>query len=477
MAAWVPIAASVAGSAVSGMMGGKGGGGGAKVPDVVKRQARAQAALSEEQLRNIQAQAPIQTGIQAAFLGDIPYERAARERALAATGAVYRPTDFSREVQAQLNPLQAQLAARQAELQQLQNVQAAFAATPAPAQIDPQIVRTRAKSFLLSPFRDHGMRQQEERGFEQLWTRAGGDVNRMLELAERTRDTPVVKALRAAGVGQQPAAAAPPPVDPARIAQLTGDIGGIQGQIQQLTGQEGAQGEMVMPALLDVTRDYLARQAEAAQRGAQLTPEQEALINERAAQAIGLGESDINRFLQQTGRTLREELAPGLGLRAISSPIEDRGQIAREEALRQQGQLVRGVRGQAAQQMLDYPLQAGQFETQQRTAGITMTEAVRQFQEQLAQQAFQNRMNLGGTASTVGLQLAALGGQGGFPSFPSGQTGGGGGSILGGVGAGLTALGGALGRTGGGGGTTGGGGGGGGNGYRGFLASSEYGSF
>ena len=187
-----------------------------------------------------------------------------------------------------------------------------------------------------------------------------------------------------------------------RLEALPGELETEAGFRQ--AAAEGAAG------LLDTTRQLVDAQAEAAAQGAAATPEQRALIQEQARQAIAAGESDINRFLATTGETLREELSPTLGLRPTDSPIVDRGQRAREEAIRQQGQLVRNVRGQQAQQLLEFPLAAQQVGTQTRTAGASMAEATRQFQQQLAQAAFQNRLALTGQVGTQGLQLTSAGG-------------------------------------------------------------------
>lgn len=222
-------------------------------------------------------------------------------------------------------------------------------------------------------------------------------------------------------------------------------------QVGRLGGELGAESEARAAAtetaapFFDVTQDVVQQQAEAAAKGVAATPEQRALIREQAEQAIRAGESDIQRFLQTSGETLREELAPQLGLRPSDAPIYDRGQRVREEATRQQGQLVRNVRQSEAAQTLQFPLQAAQVETGQRTAAGTMSEAARQFQQQLAQQAFQNRLALTGQTGTQGLQLASLGGNvpiistGGTStvSDPLGQTA----SLAGGLGGLLTGVG------------------------------------
>ena len=214
-------------------------------------------------------------------------------------------------------------------------------------------------------------------------------------------------------------------------------------QIADAQGRQRGQYRKSAEPFFETTSDLVQQQAEAAAAGVAATPEQKALIRETAEQAIAAGESDIQAFLEETGTTLREELSPQLGLRPSDSPILDRGERARQEAVRQQGQLVRNVRGAQAQQTLDFPLAAMQVGTQARATGASMSEAARQFQQQLAQQAFQNRAAMLGQTGTQGLQLASLGGNvpiissGSKTTDPLGQTA----TLLGGVGGLLTGAG------------------------------------
>ncbi len=172
--------------------------------------------------------------------------------------------------------------------------------------------------------------------------------------------------------------------------------------------------------LLDTSRTLIEQAADRAAGGVSATAEQRQLIEEQARRAIQLGESDINRFLKETGTMLREELSPSLNLRPTDSPILDRGQRAREEAIRQQGQLVGNVRQAQTQQLLDFPIEAGRFETERAATTTSMSEAVRQFQQQLAQQAFQNRLLLTGQVGEQGIALSSL--RGNPPIFSTGST-------------------------------------------------------
>lgn len=207
--------------------------------------------------------------------------------------------------------------------------------------------------------------------------------------------------------------------------------------VAQQSGQDvsGVQGELL--------EDQLAR----IKAGGQATDEEIRLINEATTRALAAGETDINRFLEQNLETLRDELAPQLGLRPGDTPILDRGARVAGEASRQQGQLVNTLRGQQALSLLNFPLQ--------RTATLgtlargqqDVTQNIQQFQAGLRQSAFVNRLQLAGARSTAGLGLAGVSAPNIGPIFANqgsreveseslGL-----GSILGGIGGGLAGLG------------------------------------
>lgn len=136
--------------------------------------------------------------------------------------------------------------------------------------------------------------------------------------------------------------------------------------------------------------------------GGAATPQDIALINEAIGAQLEAGASDISNFYRTALSDLKQELAPSLGLRPDDSPILDRGGRLATEATRQFGQLVSNLRSNAANQALQFPLQ--------RTAAITpITGMVREFQEQLKQQAFANRASLLQTVGSFGLGLAGQG--------------------------------------------------------------------
>ena len=141
-------------------------------------------------------------------------------------------------------------------------------------------------------------------------------------------------------------------------------------------------------------------------RGNKIDPQTASYIDELYANELGSGMSDIDRNFRSDLDVLREELAPGLGLRSSDTPILDRGGEIAEETTRQRGQLLRDIRGAAAGAKLNFPLQQGQLTTGQTGQVMNTAEAAKQFQNTLNQQAFMNRQLLLDTTGQFGLGLA-----------------------------------------------------------------------
>lgn len=139
--------------------------------------------------------------------------------------------------------------------------------------------------------------------------------------------------------------------------------------------------------------------------GIRPSDEQRGFLSDLANQQIAAGQSDIGRGLENQLFSLREELAPALGLRPSDTPIRDRGARSAEDALRQNAQLVNEVRGREAAGLIDYPLQENQVFGGLASQQLNLGQATSQFQEQLRQQALANRAAL--QQQQVG-QLAGL---------------------------------------------------------------------
>ncbi len=163
-------------------------------------------------------------------------------------------------------------------------------------------------------------------------------------------------------------------------------------------------------AQLDAAQDELLQDMLARIRaGGSATPEEIGLINSATEQALALGESDITRFLKLGLEQLRDELAPQLGLRPGDTPILDRGGRAVAESARQQGQLVRDLRGQQFATRLGFPLERAGVLGNLNLGAQDRTQAIKTFQANLKESAFLNRLKLAQVSTGAGLGLAGAG--------------------------------------------------------------------
>ncbi len=181
-----------------------------------------------------------------------------------------------------------------------------------------------------------------------------------------------------------------------------------------------AQLEELQPLQLDLAKQDLTRalelgpiqdellqlELENIKRGGAATPTQIELIGQATELGIEAGESDIARFQQEATERIAQELAPALGLRPTDTPVIDRASRIAEEAVRQQGQLVTGLRQAEATAKLNFPLAAQQLQSSQTQFQQQLAEATSQFQGQLRNTAFLNRLRLSEQPQRFGLGLA-----------------------------------------------------------------------
>lgn len=157
--------------------------------------------------------------------------------------------------------------------------------------------------------------------------------------------------------------------------------------------------------LQPIQDEFLQLALEDARRGGAASPEQIRLIDEAADAALARGEVDISRFETQGLESLREELAPSLGLRPTDTPILDRGGKLAAEALRQRGALSESLRGASATARLNFPLSVTQVQGGFNLGQQGLLEATRSFQANLQQQAFANRLGIADLTSGIGSRL------------------------------------------------------------------------
>lgn len=173
-----------------------------------------------------------------------------------------------------------------------------------------------------------------------------------------------------------------------RLRELGIDVS--ESQLRAMLNTEGLQSLLTNLSAQAFSPEALADIEKRAGEAGKLTNEEEKLIAQAASLGFQQGASDIDAATKQGLQLLRQELAPSRGLRSTDTPILDRGGNIVSEGVRQKGQLNLGLQQQAAGARLQFPLQ--------RQA----------FQEQLRNQAFQNRLALSGQAGQLGLGLAGL---------------------------------------------------------------------
>ena len=174
-------------------------------------------------------------------------------------------------------------------------------------------------------------------------------------------------------------------------------------------------------ALFPIQEELLQLALDDIRRGGAATSEQIELIQQSGDAALERAGVDIERFRTEGLTALREELAPSLGLRPGDTPILDRGARVAAEATRQGGQLAAGIRGAEATARLNLPLAQSQLLQTSALGQQNLTQATSQFQDQLRQAAFTNRLNLQSNVGGLGLGLAT-GVSVPFPGFQRGST-------------------------------------------------------
>lgn len=155
--------------------------------------------------------------------------------------------------------------------------------------------------------------------------------------------------------------------------------------------------------------ELLELQLEEIRKGAGASPEEIEAIEKATGRAIEAGGLAIDESTIRGLELVREELAPSLGLRPTDTPIADRGFRLAEEGIRQKARLTSELGSVQAQAELNFPLAKQQFSSSQLGFTQNLAQSAREFQTQLRQQAFQNRLRLSGQVGAGGLGLTSGG--------------------------------------------------------------------
>jgi hypothetical protein len=155
--------------------------------------------------------------------------------------------------------------------------------------------------------------------------------------------------------------------------------------------------------------ELLQLQLEELRRGGAATPEQLQLIKEATDAGILAGTSDIDASTGRGIGLIADELANARGLRLSDSPISGEAALLAREGEIQKGSLIKNLRAGEAQARLNYPLAAGQIQSGINLNQQQVASGAQQFQAQLRQQAYANRMAMTGGAQSGGIGLAGIG--------------------------------------------------------------------
>jgi len=198
-----------------------------------------------------------------------------------------------------------------------------------------------------------------------------------------------------------------------------------QGELNKLvTPQQRAQAEAAeftrAQKLGPMQDEILQMQLDQMRQGTKATPDQLASIREATDAGIFAGSADIDTSTQRGIGLISDELANSRGLRLTDSPImNEAGRLART-GMDQKASLINNLRSNEAQARLNYPLavQGLQSQINQNQQGILQNAS--QFQANLQQRAYQNRLALTGQASNTGIGLASI--NAGAPRGQQGST-------------------------------------------------------
>lgn len=161
-----------------------------------------------------------------------------------------------------------------------------------------------------------------------------------------------------------------------------------------------------------VQDELLQLQLDQLRRGGAATPEQEKLIRESTEAGISAGSGDIDAATQRGIGLIADELANARGLRLSDSPISSEAALLAREGQIQKGSLVKNLRAAEASAKMNYPLAVQQMQSGIASTQQQLAQSAAQFNVDLRQRAYQNRLALAGQTSQQGIGLASIGGGG-----------------------------------------------------------------
>lgn len=155
--------------------------------------------------------------------------------------------------------------------------------------------------------------------------------------------------------------------------------------------------------------ELMQLQLDAARQGGKATPEQLQMIKEATDAGISAGSSDIDLSTKRGISMIADELANSRGLRLSDSPIGQEAALLARGGEDQKASLIKNMRAGQASAALNYPLAASQVSSGINMSQQTLAQSAAQFQADLRQRAYQNRLAMTGTTSNSGIGLASVG--------------------------------------------------------------------
>lgn len=169
----------------------------------------------------------------------------------------------------------------------------------------------------------------------------------------------------------------------------------LSGSQLALMQQQIAQANDLAP----LQKQILTQQLEQLKNGGRATPEQLDAIGKATDAAIASGTGDIDVQTKRGIGLISDELANSRGLRLTDTPIAREATLLTRSADDQKAGLIRSLRANQANAELNYPLAASGVANSVLANQTGILQGAQQFQSQLQQQAYQNRLALSGSPS------------------------------------------------------------------------------
>ena len=186
-----------------------------------------------------------------------------------------------------------------------------------------------------------------------------------------------------------------------RQAELEESIGTLSLESLQQDAERAKRLGPVQDELLQLQLDSL-------RRGGAATPEQIAQIKQATDAGIASGSADIDLQTQRGIGLISDELANSRGLRMTDTPILREATLLTRAGDDQKAGLVRNLRSAEMTARLNHPLAVQQIQSGINLNQQSVANNAQQFQAELRNRAYQNRLALTGNAGNFGIGLASI---------------------------------------------------------------------